>query len=131
MIALSKALAKFHGHQAGRAGLSVEEVADTPFLAQLQEETERGRAAIAARLAEDLAALQAQAGELDPELLHARCAALALQADADIAALVARYYRVCSAFGKSWGRRHRDRRWAHLGWRCPRLRGADPEGQVR
>ncbi|MHA6780108.1 hypothetical protein ACVGOW_03785 [Pseudonocardia saturnea] len=128
---MTSQIAAFHGHRAGRAGLSVEEVADTPFLARLQQETERDRAAIAARLAGDLSTLQTQADDLDPELLRARCAALVLQADADIAARIARYHTVCAAFGRSWRRLHRDRHFAHLGWRCPRLSGVESAGRVR
>ena len=121
--------ARWYGHRAGRAGLSVEEVADTPYLVRLRQQAERDRLAIATGLADALASLQTQAGGLDPEVLRARCRALAEEAEAADRVRVAEYERVCAAFGDRWRRRHRDRHFAHLGWRCPRLRSA-PAGDV-
>jgi hypothetical protein len=109
-----------HGCAAGRAGLSVEEAADTEYLVRLRRDTEVALAAIADQLDRELAALDGD--EADRAVRQARREALVEKAEAVSRARRADYDLLCATFGASWRRNHRDRHFARLGWRSPRLR---------
>jgi hypothetical protein len=106
--------AERHGRHAGRAGLSVEEVADTGYLVRLRRDTEEDLLAMAADLERELADLDVTGDPVLQEVLVER-------ARAKRAVRIADYELLCATFGRSWRRHHRDRHFAHIGWRCPRL----------
>lgn len=113
-----------HGRLGGRAGLSVEEVADSSYLVRLRRATEDDLLAIAADLERHLAGLDATDDV-------ARRDALVEKAEAMRQIRIADYQLLCATYGKSWRRHHRDRRFVHLGWRCPSLRGRnDGRGEL-
>jgi hypothetical protein len=112
--------AAHQGCAAGRAGLSVEEAADTAYLVRLRRDIEVALAGIADQLDRELAALDGD--EADRAVRQARREALVEKAEAVSRVVRADYYLLCATFGASWRRHHRDRRFAHLGWRSPELR---------
>ncbi|WP_214403005.1 hypothetical protein [Pseudonocardia lacus] len=118
-------VAAWHGWQAGRAGLGVEEVVDTRYLVRLRRDTALDLVALADQLDRDLAALadtgHGHAGHDSADVRSARRDALVRRADAAAEVRVADYELVCATYGRNWQRHHRYRRHAHLGWRCPPL----------
>ncbi len=109
------------GRRAGTAGLSVDEAADTAYLVGLRGRLAEERADIARSLAELLAEQEAMARDADATARTLRAARTALVARARELAQArrARYEELCAVYGEHWQRRHRDRSFAHIGWRCP------------
>lgn len=101
--------ATWEGRRAGVDGLSAEEAADTPYLVDLRHRTRARIAATDAGLRDSLDRLRAHEAEL-----RTRAQADARQHEHD-------YEQLCAAFGTHWRKRHRDRHFARLGWRCPQL----------
>lgn len=125
--------ARRHGRRDGRSGLSVEEAADAEYLVHLRRWFEAERDAIAVRLRERLDAVESAAIDAEAEalLLRAGVDGLVERARAAARDRVAEYEELCARYGRSWQRHHRDRHFAHLGWRCPRLPGSEPEEDRR
>lgn len=120
-------IAACHGCAAGRLGLSVEEVTDTTYLTRLRRDATADIESIWADLADGLAALAASTHpEADrADVLPAHRDALIARAAAAARLREAEYELLCATYGTHWRRHHRDRRIAHLGWRCPGLAGAE------
>lgn len=118
------------GRRAGRAGLSVDEAADTAFLVHLRSRLLHQRAELARHLDRQLAEQEALARAADAlaQALRATRATLVDRAREQAQARYDQYQQLCTTFGEHWQRRHRDRSWAHIGWRCPRVSDAGEVG---
>ncbi len=129
--ALDHRAAARHGRRAGRAGLSVDEAADTTYLVGLRHRMHREHAGITLRLDRQLTVIEAC--ELDAEIelrvLRGRQETLVARARDAVRDRVDRYEELCATYGRSWQRAHRDRHFAHLGWRCPQA--PHPEEVIR
>lgn len=120
--ALEHGAAARHGRQAGRAGLSVDEVADTRYHVGLRRRLQDERAAIDIERDRELAELEASARDAEAKAagLRTRADQVVAQAQAAARACLDRYDELCAVYGAHWQRTHRDRAFAHIGWRCPR-----------
>lgn len=115
-------IAARRGRWAGRAGLSVDEVADTEYLVGLRHRLQDERAAVAAERARRLDELEASARDAEAVAAVLRAGRDRVIADAREAARERfdRYEEPCAIYGRHWQLSHRDRSFAHIGWRCPR-----------
>jgi hypothetical protein len=120
---LGHRMAAQHGRRAGRAGLSAEEAADTPFHAALRRWLHEQQRDAAADRDRELELLEAAALESEAEarLLRGRRAAVRARAQEAMQAQRHRYEELSAVFGEAWVRWHRDRSFVRLGWRGPEV----------
>lgn len=113
----------WHGWRDGRAGMSVEDAADAPFLCRL-------RAQVTARIDTERERLDHQLDALDPLIISltrdldrhlARRRAMVTRSRARTLGHELHYRLIAALYGASFVRHHRHRSWVRLGWRTPPL----------